>query len=287
MTKPLFAALALLAAILGGPSGTTAQPAPAGGLGLGAVGVRLGPDAASIAVTIRNEGATPVAGIQVTAIRLGANATAAKRRSRYDRFRPRLRGRSRAADARRPPTLSDLSARRHGKHRRRDRPPSIHATRHRPHPALRPAPPTRAPRHGGAAQDVARKPYPPQKPEIHRPRERAALGRAERADRAARRSRASRRPSCSAAPRGDPGGINVHRRTLELGINGSTIAEPSGAVGGDIVFVTSNWYAAFSKNNGGSFTQLDPTTIFPQHADRLSAAIKSCSTCRASIGSCG
>ena len=48
-----------------------------------------------------------------------------------------------------------------------------------------------------------------------------------------------------------------------LGINGSTTNEPSGAVGGGVVFMTANLFAAYSTNNGGSFTQLNPTTIFP------------------------
>jgi hypothetical protein len=41
-------------------------------------------------------------------------------------------------------------------------------------------------------------------------------------------------------------------------------AEPSGASdGAGIVFATANWVAGYSTNSGGSFTQLDPTTIFP------------------------
>jgi hypothetical protein len=46
--------------------------------------------------------------------------------------------------------------------------------------------------------------------------------------------------------------------------NSSTVAEPSGASDGDdIVFVTANWFAAFSTNGGGSFTPINPTTVFP------------------------
>ena len=45
--------------------------------------------------------------------------------------------------------------------------------------------------------------------------------------------------------------------------NASSVAEPSGASGGGVVFETANWYASFSVN-GGAFTQLNPTTIFPQ-----------------------
>jgi hypothetical protein len=51
-----------------------------------------------------------------------------------------------------------------------------------------------------------------------------------------------------------------------LGINGNTIAEPSGASGGGVVFATANSFAAYSTNGGSSFTQLDPTTIFPADA---------------------
>lgn len=47
----------------------------------------------------------------------------------------------------------------------------------------------------------------------------------------------------------------------------STVAEPSGSSsGGGVIFSTANWVAAFSTDGGGSFTQLDPTTIFPADA---------------------
>jgi len=47
----------------------------------------------------------------------------------------------------------------------------------------------------------------------------------------------------------------------------STTAEPSGGSnGGGILFVTTNWTADYSINGGSSFTQLDPTTIFPNDA---------------------
>lgn len=47
----------------------------------------------------------------------------------------------------------------------------------------------------------------------------------------------------------------------------SSVAEPSGASnGGNVVFATANWVAAFSTNGGGAFTQLNPTTIFPADA---------------------
>jgi hypothetical protein len=67
----------------------------------------------------------------------------------------------------------------------------------------------------------------------------------------------------NAHPR-DAAGVVVFSDNRPVGItNGSTIAEPSGATGGGVVFVTSNWFAAYSANGGGSFTRLNPTTIFP------------------------
>jgi hypothetical protein len=64
---------------------------------------------------------------------------------------------------------------------------------------------------------------------------------------------------------GDPPAIDFEVNN-GLGISGSTTAEPSGASGGGVVFVTSNWYAAYSTDGGATFTQLDPTTIFPADA---------------------
>jgi hypothetical protein len=44
----------------------------------------------------------------------------------------------------------------------------------------------------------------------------------------------------------------------------SSVAEPSGHSNGNgIVFTTTNWTAAFSVNGGNTFTQLNPTNIFP------------------------
>lgn len=52
-----------------------------------------------------------------------------------------------------------------------------------------------------------------------------------------------------------------------LGLNGNTISEPSGASsGGGVVLVSANSFAAYSMNNGSTFTRLDPTTIFPADA---------------------
>jgi hypothetical protein len=44
------------------------------------------------------------------------------------------------------------------------------------------------------------------------------------------------------------------------------LLEPSGAIGGGVVFVTGNWFAAYSTNNGGSFTEFNPSTVFPNDA---------------------
>ena len=46
----------------------------------------------------------------------------------------------------------------------------------------------------------------------------------------------------------------------------SAVAEPSGASGGGVIFATANWTAAYSTDGGSTFTQLDPTTIFPNDA---------------------
>src|SRR4029077_17309726 len=48
--------------------------------------------------------------------------------------------------------------------------------------------------------------------------------------------------------------------------NGSTIAEPSGDHGGGVVFMTSNWFAAYSTDSGVTFKRLNPTTVFPNDA---------------------
>lgn len=69
------------------------------------------------------------------------------------------------------------------------------------------------------------------------------------------------------APKGDPPQVDFESdQTLGLA-GGSTVNEPSGAVStAGIVFETANWYAAWSKD-GVHFTQLQPTTIFPNTAD--------------------
>ena len=75
------------------------------------------------------------------------------------------------------------------------------------------------------------------------------------------------------APKGSGGGggsASISFPTNDpLGINSSGTAEPTGASdpSGQIVFEAANWYAAYSTNGGSSFTQLNPTTIFPNNVD--------------------
>lgn len=79
----------------------------------------------------------------------------------------------------------------------------------------------------------------------------------------------SKESSTAPAPQGrkhhgvpSPAGVNFFANAA-LGINSSSVNEPTGAVGGGVVFAAANWFAAYSTNNGGSFTQLNPSTIFP------------------------
>lgn len=65
------------------------------------------------------------------------------------------------------------------------------------------------------------------------------------------------------APIGDPPAINFVSND-SLNLSGNTISEPSGSANsGGTVFASANAFAAFSTNAGTSFTQLNPTTIFP------------------------
>ncbi len=73
--------------------------------------------------------------------------------------------------------------------------------------------------------------------------------------------------STQKAPIGDPPGVNFHKND-SLGLSGgSTTAEPSGAVGSDVIFVTTNSFGAYSNNGGSSFNKLKVSTIFPNGAD--------------------
>jgi hypothetical protein len=76
------------------------------------------------------------------------------------------------------------------------------------------------------------------------------------------------------APVGDPPAITFNANS-PVGINNagsgcgdasSRCAEPSGASGGGVIFVSANFRVAYSTNGGGNFTILDPTTIFPNDA---------------------
>jgi hypothetical protein len=61
-------------------------------------------------------------------------------------------------------------------------------------------------------------------------------------------------------------GVVTFSTNEPVGISASTINEPSGAAGGGVVLVTFNWTAAYSTDGGATFTEIDPTTIFPNEA---------------------
>ena len=69
------------------------------------------------------------------------------------------------------------------------------------------------------------------------------------------------------APAGDPPGIDFETNS-SLGFNSNeTPNEPSGGVSpGGVIFETANSYGSFSTD-GVHFTQIDPTTIFPNNVD--------------------
>jgi len=77
------------------------------------------------------------------------------------------------------------------------------------------------------------------------------------------------------APIGDPPAIRFDVNN-SVGITGAgqncsgdsaaVCAEPSGASGNGVIFLSVNWRAAFSTDGGATFTVLDPTTIFPNDA---------------------
>lgn len=65
---------------------------------------------------------------------------------------------------------------------------------------------------------------------------------------------------------GDPPSVDFVAND-SLGVGGSSVAEPSGGLNsGGVIFSSANWLAAYSTNGGNSFTQLNPTTIFPNDA---------------------
>ena len=77
------------------------------------------------------------------------------------------------------------------------------------------------------------------------------------------------------APIGDPPAITFNANEA-LGITGAGLgcsgdpaaacAEPSGASGNGVIFVSTNWNVAYSTDGGSTFKILDPTTIFPKDA---------------------
>src|SRR5262249_36319748 len=64
------------------------------------------------------------------------------------------------------------------------------------------------------------------------------------------------------APLGDPGNVTFLVNN-GLGFADNYVAEPSGASGGGVVFMSANSFAAYSSDGGARFTRLDPTAIFP------------------------
>jgi hypothetical protein len=60
--------------------------------------------------------------------------------------------------------------------------------------------------------------------------------------------------------------VFLANRGLGLTSATSTIPEPSGASGGGVIFVSANFTAAYSTDGGTTFTQLDPSKIFPADA---------------------
>jgi hypothetical protein len=68
-------------------------------------------------------------------------------------------------------------------------------------------------------------------------------------------------------PRGNPDPVVFHEysRPGSLTKNLTNAADMSGADSEpDVVMMSGNWYADVSKNGGGSWKRLDPTTIFPE-----------------------
>jgi hypothetical protein len=77
------------------------------------------------------------------------------------------------------------------------------------------------------------------------------------------------------APIGDPPAITFQANN-PVGITGAgqgcsgdslaACAEPSGASGGGVIFISANWRVAYSTDGGSTYKILDPTTIFPNDA---------------------
>ncbi|MFL6796068.1 MAG: FG-GAP-like repeat-containing protein [Xanthobacteraceae bacterium] len=69
-------------------------------------------------------------------------------------------------------------------------------------------------------------------------------------------------PTSGNAP-GDMTYFLTHDQASFPGQSKSSINEPSVGTGSDVVFVSSNWDAAYSTDRGATFTFVDPTTTFP------------------------
>ena len=64
----------------------------------------------------------------------------------------------------------------------------------------------------------------------------------------------------------DPSALTVARDSalsLPLGLNNSSVNEPSVGTRGDAIFQTGNWYAAKSLDNGTTWTYVNPYSTFP------------------------
>ncbi len=62
-------------------------------------------------------------------------------------------------------------------------------------------------------------------------------------------------------------GLGINSAGLSCsGVASASCAEPSGANSGSVIFVTTNWTAAYSTDGGTTFNQIDPTTVFPNDA---------------------
>jgi hypothetical protein len=82
-----------------------------------------------------------------------------------------------------------------------------------------------------------------------------------------RRGKPTRSTTRLRRARASQAGTVIFRANRGVGVNGSTILEPTGGVdAGGVVFAAGNWFAAYSTNGGTSFTQINPTTIFPNDA---------------------
>jgi hypothetical protein len=71
--------------------------------------------------------------------------------------------------------------------------------------------------------------------------------------------------SAQKAPLGDPNTVTFNANN-GFKVNDNPPTEPSGATGGGVVFATANFIGAYSTDGGSTFTQLNPTTIFPNDA---------------------